>query len=141
MDFDLIDAACQGGLVLRMLTTLKSLKESTNFYEGEKRLVASRFSLLDFCQADEDVVTEAVMQAGKLCEGRVFRAAFNILRELRPRLCREVLPASTQRSTQEADAVAQRRLEKRLRQRAERRTQRRAERADRSALRCLDKST
>jgi len=31
MDFDSVDASCQGGLVLRMLTTLKSLKESTNF--------------------------------------------------------------------------------------------------------------
>jgi len=103
--------------------------------------VGSRFSLLEFDQADEDVIEEVAMQAEKLCEGRVFRAAFDILRELRPRLCRQVLPASKKLSTEEADAMAQRRLEKRLRQREERRTQRTGERVERSARRCKDKST
>jgi len=138
MDFDSVDAACQGGLVLRMLTTLKSLKESTNFYEGDNRLVGSRFSLLEFGQTDQDVIQEVTIQAEKLSERRAFRAAFDILKELRPRLRGEVLPAFKQLSTEEADEMAQQRLQKRLRQREERRGQRAAERVERSARRCKD---
>jgi len=122
MDFDSVDASCQEGLVRRMMTTLKSLKESTIFHEGEKRLEETRFSLLGLGHVDADVINEATGRAEKLCEGRLFRAAFAILKELQPRVRGEVLPASKHPSTEEAE----RRLQKRLRQREERREQRKA---------------
>lgn len=126
MDFDSVDASCQEGLVRRMMTTLKSLKESTIFHEGEKRLEETRFSLLGLGHADADVINEATGRAEKLCEGRLFRAAFALLKELQPRVRGEVLSASKHPSTEEAEAMAQRRLQKRLRQREERREQRTA---------------
>jgi hypothetical protein len=162
-DFDSVDSTSQGGLVCRMLTTLKSLKETATFHGENGQTREKRFSLLGLDQDDEDAITDVVNRAQDLCEERCFRKAFAVLKEGAPRLTGTLMPATTERHDinteaseapeevapqprhetpahcemipEEIEAMKQRRLEKRQRQRGERRVQRAADRADRAALR------
>lgn len=132
LDFDSVDASSQEALVRRMLTTLKSLSESTSFYAEEGRLQMKRMLLLDLGEGDEDAIKEVTGRAEHLCEARSFRAAFAVLQEVAPQLRGNPLPVSKlPMSAEEIEAMKQRRLEKRQRQRQERRVQRVAVRTDR----------
>lgn len=158
LDFDSVDVTSQEGLAFRMLTMLKSLSESTTFYEDEGRSQEKRLYLLGLGQDDEDAITDVVSRTQVFCEQRSFRNAFDVLKEVAPRLsgnasvaCTPVsiekveelasptsgasVAASSHMSTEEIEAMKQRRLEKRQRQRQERRVQRASDRADRAAQR------
>jgi len=145
LEFDSVDATSQGGLALRMLTILKSLSESATFHGDQGRSQEKRLFLLGLGQDDENAIKDVVQRAQVLCEGRLFRTAFDVLQEVAPRLSDNSLPAPApgqmsggegQMSGEEIEAMKQRRLEKRKRQRGERRVQRADDRADRASQRC-----
>lgn len=135
LDFNLVDASSQMGLVFRMLTMLKSFSESSVFHGKEGRCKEKRFLLLGLGQQDEDAIQKSISQAESLCDGRLFRAAFDILSHVAPRLRGEVTSGSRlqEMSPDEVEAIRINRLEKRQRQREERRDQRSTVRAERSA--------
>lgn len=135
LDFHSVDASSQGGLVLRMLTILKSLRESTVFYGESGRSEEQRMSLLGFGKSVEAAIHEATQRAETLCEGRMFRAAFDTLRQLAPRLSGDQKLQAMPMSTEEVEAMALRRLQKKQRQRQDRREQRATDRAKRSTNR------
>lgn len=84
LDFDSVDASAQGGLTLRMLVILKSLNESATYYEEQGRSEEKRFLLLGLNADDEAAITGIVRRAEIHCEARLFRAAFDVLREVVP---------------------------------------------------------
>jgi len=135
LDFHAVDASSQGGLVLRMLTILKSLSESTVFYAESGRSEEQRMLLLGFGTSVEEAIHEATRRAETLCEGRMFRAAFDTLRLLAPRLSGGQKLQANPMSTEEVEAMALRRLQKKQRQRQDRREQRATDRAERSTNR------
>lgn len=135
LDFHSVEASSQGGLVLRMLTILKSLSESTVFYGESGRSEEPRMLLLGFGKSVEEAIHEATQRAETLCEGRMFRAAFDTLRLLAPRLSKNQELQAKPMSLEEVEAIALRRLQKRHRQRQDRRQQRAADRAQRSTNR------
>lgn len=148
LKFDDVDATSQEGLVFRMLTILKSLRESTSFSEGEIRSQEKRLVLLGLGEDDEKVIEDVACRAEECCNSRAFRAAFKILTSVNPRLINEAQPSestcspnseagsptssSSERqrpmTSEEIEEMKRRRLEKRMRQRAERREQRRVDR-------------
>lgn len=135
LDFNLVDASSQMGLVFRMLTMLKSFSETSIFHSEEGRCEEKRFSLLGLVQQDEDAIQKSISEAEGLCDGRLFRAAFDILSDVGPRLRGEVISDSRlqEMSPDEVEAIRINRLQKRQRQREERRDQRTTARAQRSA--------
>jgi hypothetical protein len=153
LEFDLVDVSCQEALVLRMMTILKSLSERTT-YVGEHGCseAATRFDLLGLSQDDEDAMKSVICHAEKLWTTRSFHAAFDVLKQVVPKLRgqsieegslewnqnmrpEEVEVHSEKMSPEEIEAMKLRRLEKRQRQRQERREQRNAERVVRSTQR------
>lgn len=164
LEFDSVDVTAQEGLAFRMLTTLKSLSESTTFHWDEGRSQEKRLYLLGLDQDDEDAIQDVVIRTQVLCEKRAFRLAFDVLKEVAPRLsgdasryCSQLSSeqkeevasppsedsagASSQISSEEIEAMKQRRLEKRQRQRQDRRVQRAGDRADRAGQRCITTSS
>jgi hypothetical protein len=149
LDFNSVDASSQGAVALRMLTILKSMDESTTFYESDGRTSETRLSLLGLCQDGQKAVKAVTTKAEGLCNSRLFRAAFDVLRQAAPLLHRSAasvpgkathqeLQAITlpgEMTTEELAAMKQRRLEKRQRQREERREQREVARTERSVQR------
>jgi len=135
LDFHAVDASSQGGLVLRMLTILKSLSESTVFYGESGRSEEQRVLLLGFGKSVEGAIHEATQRAEILCEGRMFRAAFDTLRLLAPRLSGDQKLQADPMSTEEVEAMALRRLQKKQRQRQDRRELRATDRAEQSTNR------
>lgn len=132
LEFDAVDASSQGGLVLRMLTILKSLRESASFYDEQGRMEEKRTSLLGLSIEDEKKICSVISQAQDACEGRLFRDAFDALKRVAPVLHRETAQPQKM-SVEEVEAMKQRRLEKRMRQRQERRVQRAADKTNRIA--------
>merc|ERR1712139_131992 len=128
-------ASSQGSLVLRMLTILKSLNDTTTFHGEQGRSEEKRLFLLGLNQDDENAIKNIASRAEGLCERRSFRSAFDVLREAAPRLRGELLTVSKQMSPEEIEAMKLRRLEKRQRQRQERRVQRAADRVERCSRR------
>lgn len=86
LDFDAVDASSQGALVLRMLTILKSLSESTAFHDSQGRHEEKRLSLLGLSEHDEDAMKCSIDPAEKMCEARLYRGAFDTMKEIRPLL-------------------------------------------------------
>jgi hypothetical protein len=86
MDFDDADATSQGGMVLRMLTTLKSLSEETAFYDAEGRCQEKRSALLGLSTSDEEAIKTVIDRVGVMCEKRRFHTAFDAMKEIVPRL-------------------------------------------------------
>lgn len=133
LDFHAVDASSQGGLVLRMLTILKSFNECAIFHDEKGRSEEKRLTLLGLVDDDADVICQVTNRADHLIQGRAFHAAFDILRELAPRLSGQKPTESKQLlSAEEVEAMKLRRLEKRQRQRGERREHRATERSERS---------
>lgn len=131
LEFDSVDALSQEGIVMRMLAILKTLNDSTIYYNEGGRSEESNLSLLGLNQHKE-VFEEVALRAECLCEYRQFRSAFDVLKEAVAHICVE---APHQRSAEEMEAMNLRRLKKRQRQREERREQRRQDRKNRSAQR------
>lgn len=140
LDFHVVDPSSQGGLVLRMLTILKSLSDSAIFHSEAGRCEERRLSLLGLCDEDADVIAQVVKRADHLIAGRSFHGAFDVLRELAPRLSGQMtlqMPTEPKQpmSFEELEAMKLRRLDKRQRQRGERREQRATDRSERSSRR------
>jgi hypothetical protein len=136
LDFSSVDASSQGGLVLRMLTILKSLFESASFYEDERRHEEKRFCLLGLSSADEAALAVVVSRAEALCEERSFRLAFDALKSVDPLLFRK--PAM---NDEEIEAMNLRRQTKRQRHRQERRERRSYEKSNNQSGKSIPKHT
>jgi len=134
LEFDVVDASCQEALVLRMLTILKSLSDRTTFVGDNGCCEATRFSLLGLNQDDANVMRNIICHAEKLWTARLFHAAFDVLKQVVPKL-RGLRTPAQRMSPEEVEAMKLRRLEKRQRQRGERREQRAADRVQRSSQR------
>lgn len=141
LEFDSVEATSQEALALRMLTILKSLSESATFHGEQGRSQEKRLCLLGFGRDDENAIKDVARRAQVFCEERLFRSAFDVLKEVAPRFKGESLPARSEESGEDMEAMKQRRLEKRQRQRKERCVQRAADRADRAAQRCTSASS
>lgn len=135
LDFSAVDASSQQGLVLRMLTILKSLSDSSVFYSEGVRFEEKRTLLLGLGVEDEGAIRNIADRAQDLCEGRKFRDAFDVLKEAVASLRGERPQGPQAMSAEEIEAMRLRRLQKKQRQRQERREERTTERAERSAQR------
>mmetsp|Transcript_137541 Transcript_137541/g.242425 ORF Transcript_137541/g.242425 Transcript_137541/m.242425 type:complete len:487 (+) Transcript_137541:99-1559(+) len=94
LDFDTVLAEEQGGLVQRMLTTVKSLEEKATYWNSEgERLDEDRYRLLDLEEADMYAIASHVKKASKHCDKRSFRKAYDELCDVRPWLQSDDLTA------------------------------------------------
>merc|ERR1712187_101996 len=81
-----------GGLVHRMLVTLKSLAAKDVYWtaDGERR-EEDRYALLGLLEEDMYAIGQHVRKADKHCDKRKFRKAFDAMCEARPWLRAENL--------------------------------------------------
>lgn len=85
LDFDAVSPEEQGGVVQRMLGTVKSLEVKDTYWNSEgERLEEDRYRLLDLEEADMYAIARHVNKAAKHCEKRSFRKAYDNLCEVRP---------------------------------------------------------
>lgn len=85
LDFDAVSPEEQGGVVHRMLGTVKSLEMKDTYWNSEgERLEEDRYRLLDLEEADMYAIARHVNKASKHCEKRSFRKAYDNLCEVRP---------------------------------------------------------
>merc|ERR1711941_30179 len=100
-----------------MVTSLKSLCETTVYHGEQGRSLEERYCLLGLNEDDRLDILKTAGDADELCQARRFRKAFEALTLIRPQLCGEKRPVSKQMSPDELKAMALRRLQKRQRQR------------------------
>jgi len=104
LNFNSVDASSQGAVSLRMLTILKSLRESSVFHDAQGKCEEQRLSLLGLGMEDEKAINDVICRAEESCENRLFRIAFDALQEVAPRLCRVTLPDSKQMRSAHAES-------------------------------------
>mmetsp|Transcript_59029 Transcript_59029/g.109084 ORF Transcript_59029/g.109084 Transcript_59029/m.109084 type:complete len:455 (+) Transcript_59029:80-1444(+) len=84
LSFDQVEAEQQGGLVHRMLATLKSLASVDVYWADAKRGEVDRYVLLGLEEDDMYAIGDIVKRADKLSEKRSYRKAFEVLEKAKP---------------------------------------------------------
>mmetsp|Transcript_5885 Transcript_5885/g.14054 ORF Transcript_5885/g.14054 Transcript_5885/m.14054 type:complete len:445 (-) Transcript_5885:122-1456(-) len=84
LNFDQVEAEQQGGVVHRMLATLKSLASADVFWTDGKRSEVDRYVLLGLEEDDMYAIGDIVKKADKLSEKRAYRKAFEALEKAKP---------------------------------------------------------